>query len=212
MDRTYRIDREDMLELTRRMTLSRNCFTRVAGCYLDKNGELDDTFNTSFIGLKPADKKQNLEMAKTIPFGRTNDQLKGYIIPESGMGKGSFYQLLSGILQCELKNDLLMEILYEQIAKNYSKSPDAAIYVYHGSYDIKSKAADGEYLEGSEAVYDFLICTVAPVLFDYEPDMPEFGFLFPAFYDRSMTRNAINIFTKRPDQPETKLIRMMLGE
>ncbi|MBE5996196.1 MAG: DUF4317 family protein [Lachnospiraceae bacterium] len=212
MAKDYRIDREDMLELTRRMTLSRNCFTRVAGCYLDKHGELDDTFNTSFIGLKPADKKQNLEMAKTIPFGRTNDQLKGYIIPENAMGKGSFYQLLNGVLQCELKNDLLMEILYEQIAKNYSKSPDAAIYIYHGSYDIKSKAADGEYLEGSEAVYDFLICTIAPVLFDYEPDMPEFGFLFPAFYERSMTRNAINIFTKRSEEQETKLLRMILGE
>ena len=128
------------------------------------------------------------------------------------MGKGSFYQLLNGVLQCELKNDLLMEIIYEQIAKNYSKSPDAAIYVYHGSYDIKSKAADGEYLEGSEAVYDFLICTIAPVLFDYEPDMPEFGFLFPAFYERSMTRNAINIFTKRSEEQETKLLRMILGE
>ena len=96
MKNTYKIDREDMLELTRRMTLSRNCFTRVAGCYCDKNGEVDDTFNTSFLGLKPADKKQNLEMAKTIPFGRTNDQLAGYIFPEEGMKKGSFYQLLCG--------------------------------------------------------------------------------------------------------------------
>ena len=26
------IDREDMLELTRRMTVSRNCFSRIAGC------------------------------------------------------------------------------------------------------------------------------------------------------------------------------------
>ena len=200
-----------MLELTRRMTLSRNCFTRVAGCYCDKNGEVDDTFNTSFIGLKPADKKQNLEMAKTIPFGRTNDQLVGYIFPEEGMKKGSFYQLLCGILQCGLKNDLLMELLYEQIAEKYTKSPDAAIYVYHGSYDIKAKAADHTYLEDSEEVYDFLICTIAPVIFDYEPDMPEFGFLFPAFYDRSMTRNAINIFTKRPEKQETELIRTILG-
>ena len=212
MSRIYEIDREDMLELTRRMTLSRNCFTRVAGGYLDKKGELDDTFNTSFLGLKKTDQQINLDMAKTVPFGRTNEQLKGYIFPEKGMKKGSIYQLLNGILRCELKNDLLMEVLYEQIAKHYTKSPNAAIYVYHGSYDIKSKAADHEYLEGSEAVYDFLICTVAPVLFDYETDMPEWGFLFPAFYDRSMTSNAINIFTKRPDEEETALVRAILGE
>jgi len=32
------INREDMLELTRRMTPSRTCFQRIAGCYMDKEG------------------------------------------------------------------------------------------------------------------------------------------------------------------------------
>ena len=32
------IDREDMLELTRRMTVSRNCFSRIAGAYMDEEG------------------------------------------------------------------------------------------------------------------------------------------------------------------------------
>ena len=31
------IDREDMLELTRRMTVSRNCFSRIAGAYMDED-------------------------------------------------------------------------------------------------------------------------------------------------------------------------------
>ena len=31
-----KINREDMLELTRRMTLKRNCFDRIAGAYLDE--------------------------------------------------------------------------------------------------------------------------------------------------------------------------------
>ena len=39
------INREDMMELTRRMTLSRTSFTRIAGCYMDGNGEIDGTFN-----------------------------------------------------------------------------------------------------------------------------------------------------------------------
>lgn len=32
------INREDMMELTRRMTLSRNCFSRLAGAYMDEEG------------------------------------------------------------------------------------------------------------------------------------------------------------------------------
>lgn len=34
------INREDMLELTRRMTLARTSFTRIAGCYVDKDGDI----------------------------------------------------------------------------------------------------------------------------------------------------------------------------
>ena len=33
--------REDLLELTRRMTPKRNCFTRTAGAYLTPQGEID---------------------------------------------------------------------------------------------------------------------------------------------------------------------------
>ena len=40
-----RINREDMLELTRRMTVKRNCFGRIAGAYLDVEGFVDGTFN-----------------------------------------------------------------------------------------------------------------------------------------------------------------------
>ena len=43
------IDREDMLELTRRMTIARNCFNRVAGAYMDEEGFIDGSFNTHFF-------------------------------------------------------------------------------------------------------------------------------------------------------------------
>lgn len=32
------INRDDMLELTRRMTPKRNCFSRIAGAYFDEEG------------------------------------------------------------------------------------------------------------------------------------------------------------------------------
>ena len=43
------INREDMLELTRRMTLARTSFTRIAGCYVDKDGDFDGSFKRNFI-------------------------------------------------------------------------------------------------------------------------------------------------------------------
>ena len=68
------INRDDMLELTRRMTPNRTCFSRVAGCYVTKDGEMDGTFNIHFGKLSEAEKKLNLEIAKTIPFSNTNEQ------------------------------------------------------------------------------------------------------------------------------------------
>ena len=68
------IQREDMLELTRRMTPKRTSFTRIAGAYMDKDGEIDGSFNTNFLKLSASEKEKNLAVAKTIPFSETNEQ------------------------------------------------------------------------------------------------------------------------------------------
>ena len=46
-----KIDREDMLALTRRMNVSRCSFTRIAGCYVDGDGDFDGSFNVNFLKL-----------------------------------------------------------------------------------------------------------------------------------------------------------------
>ena len=50
--RERQINREDMLELTRRMTVKRNCFTRIAGGYMDEEGYVDGSFNRNFLALE----------------------------------------------------------------------------------------------------------------------------------------------------------------
>ena len=70
------INREDMLELTRRMTPARTSFTRIAGCYVDADGDFDGSFNINFLKLSASEKTKNLAIAKTIPFAETNTKLK----------------------------------------------------------------------------------------------------------------------------------------
>ena len=50
------LKRDDMLELTRRMTPARSSIDRIAGCYFDEEGYSDGSFNVHFLNLKPADK------------------------------------------------------------------------------------------------------------------------------------------------------------
>ena len=206
------INRDDMLELTRRMTPSRSCFDRIAGAYIDDMGEVDESFNIHFGKLSNAEKARNLELAKTVPFSKTNEQLKEYTFPETAKGKDSIWQLLQAMLQCGLKNDALMEVFYEQMADGYPVDHDAAVFVFHGVYDIPLKGKDKESQWESEEVYEFIICTVSPMQAEYEPAEPVFGFLYPAFSDRSADREKIDIFHANPEQVEEGLMYKLLGK
>ncbi len=206
------INREDMLELTRRMTPQRTCFDRIAGAYINDMGEVDDSFNIHFGKLSGSEKARNLELAKTIPFAKTNIQLKEYSFPEEAKGKNSMWQLLQAIRQCGLKDDALMDIFYEQIADGYPVDYDAAIFVFHGVYDVPLKAKDKESLWESEEVYDFVICTVGPMKEEYEPAEPDFGFLYPAFSDRSADEGKIDIFHANPKRIEEGLMYKLFGK
>lgn len=189
-----KIDRGDMLELTRRMTVKRNCFHRIAGAYLDADGFIDGTFNIHFQKLSLPDQEKNLKIAKAIPFSETNEELKLYHFSEEAKKPGNIWSVLMELRNCELKNDALLESFYEFVADQYSSSGDYTIYMFYGSYDVPVKAKDKESLWDSEEVYNFLICAICPVSGDYEPGDAKCGFLFPAFTDHSSDLYGMDVF------------------
>jgi len=214
------IDREDMLELTRRMTPSRHCFDRVAGAYMsqesDVQGEGDDvfidgSFNIHFGKLDPAETARNLKLAKTVPFSGTNRNLKEYPVPGKSEISRKMIQLLWALRACSLKNDALLYTFYEQVGERFRhpscRENGYAIYLFHGTYDIPLKAGDKQRLWESEEIYDFLICVVSPLVDDYEPGEPVWGFLYPAFSGRSADTDSIDIFNSdlEADHPIRKL-------
>lgn len=209
------INRDDMLELTRRMTLKRNCFTRLAGAYMDEEGWVDGTFNTNFLKLSGKDQSVNLGIAKAIPFSGTNVNLKEYRFGKEQEGTGSVWQLLMGLKECGLKNDALLDLFYELAGERYQSRGPYAIYFFYGNYDVPLKASDKERLWESEEVYQFLICAFCPLKGEYEPGEPECGFLFPSFSDRSSDVHGIAVFQKNADCPhtelETEILRICAG-
>jgi hypothetical protein len=112
------------------------------------------------------------------------------------MQPDSIWQMLYAIRDCELKNDALLLNLYEIIAEKYPVGRAYAIYIYYGVYDVPMKAADKERLEDSEEVYAYLVAAIAPVNADQIPQMPEAGFLYPAFRNRSTDLEHINVYRK----------------
>ena len=173
------INREDMLALTRRMTVKRTSITRIAGSYMDEEGFSEGTFNTHFQNLSPAEREKNLAL------------------------------LLIGMRNCGLKNDALMDTFYEVIGEKYQTDSSYAIYVFHDRYDIPAKGKDHERLGESENVYEYLICVICPLENEYEPGEPECGFLFPAFLDGGAALNCVDIYQKNTKNPHTELKELL---
>ena len=184
------INREDMLALTRRMTVKRTSMTRIAGGYLDMDGYIDGTFNTGFLKLSPDEKEKNLQIAKVIPFADTNQNLKEYAFSSEKMKGDSMWKLLMGMRVCGLKNDALMETFYDR-------------------YDIPAKGKDHVRQGESEEMFEYLICAICPVSGDYEPGEPECGFLFPAFMDGAAALNYVDVYQKDQAHPHTELLKML---
>lgn len=192
------IHREDMLELTRRMTPARSSAQRIAGAYFDAEGFIDGTFNTHFLNLTAADRKKNLELARTLLLSRTNDQLTDHPIPFRERRAGDVWQLLDGIMESGLKNDALAEVFYEVAGERFCPGYPFGLFFIFGQYDIPVKGSDKEWMEGSEEVYTYLICAVSPLEGEYEPGRPKFGFVYPAFKNRTSDPECILVYQEQP--------------
>lgn len=203
------INRDDMLELTRRMTVKRNCFSRIAGAYIDEEGFIDGTFNRHFLKLRQKEQETNLAIAKAIPFSKTNVNLREYRFAEADEGQGSLWQLLMGLRTEELKNDGVLDIIYEVVAEKYQAEGSYAVYFFYGSYDVPLKGSDNVSQWESEEVYRFIICAFCPTHGDYEAGEPECGFIFPAFKERSGNEHFIDIFQADDKHPHKELLQLL---
>lgn len=203
------INRNDMLELTRRMTCSRTSFARIAGCYVDSDGDSSGSFNINFLKLSAQEKTNKLKLAKEIPFSTTNINLKKYKFSQSMRKPGSMWQLLMAMNECGLKNDALMETFYDIVIEKYRSDSEYSILVFHDRYDIPAKASDKTRLWESEEVFEYMICAICPLVGEYEPGKPECGFLFPAFTDRSADPNHIAVFQADPEVPHNEILETL---
>ena len=91
------IDREDMLELTRRMTVSATVFPELSGAYMDEEGFIDGTFNTQFSEVVRKRKEKNLNIAKTVPYSNTNVNLEKLPTGSGSPETGQHYAVIGGI-------------------------------------------------------------------------------------------------------------------
>ena len=123
-----------------------------------------------------------------------------------GGGQHSFLKLRTS----HLEDQELLEQFYDKVIEHYDYGENYLILLIHALYDIPGKSSDNlEMFDASDEVYDYILCSICPVKLskaglsydseencfknrtrDWLVEMPDRGFLFPAFNDRARISTA----------------------
>ena len=157
------MNRKDILELKRRMKKEECTFTKIRGCYVDSKKNIILHINETFLNLVDEEFFKYLEIAKKTLSGTIGNNLLELEFPPEEEQPGGKQNFLLGLRDSKLKDDGLLERLYELIIDNYDYDGNYLILVYHDAYDVIVKTNDNNKLDESEEVYDYIICSICPV-------------------------------------------------
>lgn len=224
------MNKKEVLEIKKRFTKNACTFTRMCGCYIDgeKNRIVD--IDETFLNLEDEELHKYLDVAKKTLSGTLGNNLLELEFPLEEEAAGGKQQFLMGLRDSKLKNPELLNLFYDLIIENYECVGNFLILIFHDAYDVMTKTTDNRKLDESEEVYEYLLCAICPVALskpglgyrenenrigpriqDWVVGMPESGFIFPAFSDRSTDIHSTLVYTKDVKSPHVEFITGVLG-
>jgi hypothetical protein len=222
--------KKDMMELRRRFTKDSCTFTKMAGCYVNNDKEKVLTFNETFLNLNNDEVNKYLDIVKKVTLGKIGDNLLELGFEEQEDISENRQNFLLGLKESGLKNEDLLDCLYDLIIKSYNYVGYYLIVLYHDVYDVMNKTSDNRAIDESEEMYEYMVCAICPVklskpglgylkdqnrigtrIRDWIVEAPENGFLYPAFTDRSSDVNSLMYYTKNAKEPKADFMSGGLG-
>ncbi|MCR5271397.1 MAG: DUF4317 domain-containing protein [Lachnospiraceae bacterium] len=224
------MNKKEVLEIKRRLTKDGCTFTRMCGCYVNSSKEMVVKINQNFLNLEEEEFYKYLEISKKVLSGTVGNNILTLPFPTDEEQPGGRQQFLLGLRQSELKNDDLLDRFYELIIENFDYVGNYLILLFHDNYDVMTKTSDNNKLDESEEVFEYLLCAICPVTLskpglgyredentiglrvrDWVVGLPENGFVFPAFNDRSTDIHSIMYYCKNPKDPNAAFMEAGLG-
>ncbi|MDE6312139.1 MAG: DUF4317 domain-containing protein [Lachnospiraceae bacterium] len=224
------MNKKDILELKRRFKKEACTFTRLCGCYVDGERNKVTAFGDSFYNLDEEEFYKYLDIAKKTLSGTLDNNILNLEFPLEEEGVGGKQQFLMGLKSSALENDELLDAFYDLVIENYHYAGNYLILLFHDVYDVMRKTSDNSKLDESEEVYEYLLCAICPVALskpglgyhadenrigarirDWVVGVPDTGFVFPAFTDRSSDIHTLMFYTKDAKAPHNELVEFGLG-
>ncbi len=223
--------KKDVLEI-RHLFAPKECsISKIRGCYVDGDCNKVATINEQFLTMPEEETYKYFEILKKTLSGSIGKNLVTMPFPTSQEFEGGTQEFLNKLRKSKLENDELINEFYDKVIENYDYTGNYLILLIHDTYDVPGKTTDGIMMDdASDEVYDYIMCSICHVnlskaglsYFDVEStfhnrvrdwvvDMPDIGFLFPAFIDRSTDIHNVLYYTKKPEELHDSFISNILG-
>lgn len=223
--------KQEINEIKRLYTPNNCSVTRICGCYVDGEKNKKTEFKEAFLSLPEEEIFKYFELFRKTLSGNIGKNLLNLEFPMESEAQGGSHDLLLRLRDSKLKDDALLEEFYDRIIASYEFVGNYLIVLIHDAYDVPGKTTDGLTMEdASDTVFEYIMCCICPVALskpglsydarsnefhnrirDWVVNMPESGFLFPAFNDRSADIHSTLYYSKNCEEPHPEFSDGILG-
>ena len=222
--------RKELNEIKSQYTLEDCGILRLCGCYVDGERNKITQFNENFLNLPEEEKHKYFDIFKKTLSGTPGKNLVDMKFNVDAYADEGARTFLMNLRDSGLKDDRLLNEFYDRIINNYSYVGNYLILLINQVYDIPAVTTDNiEMDDASDEVYSYILCSICHVNlskpglgYDEEDnnfhdkkqnhmvDVPDVGFLFPAFNKRSADEDMTLLYTKDVSEFEDGLIDCLL--
>ena len=222
--------RKELNEIKSQYTLEDCGILRLCGCYVDGERNKITQFNENFLNLPEEEKHKYFDICKKTLSGTPGKNLVDMKFNVDAYADEGARTFLMNLRDSGLKDDRLLNEFYDRIINNYSYVGNYLILLINQVYDIPAVTTDNiEMDDASDEVYSYILCSICHVNlskpglgYDEEDnnfhdkkqnhmvDVPDVGFLFPAFNKRSADEDMTLFYTKDVSEFEDGLIDCLL--
>ena len=222
--------RKELNEIKSQYTLEDCGILRLCGCYVDGERNKITQFNENFLNLPEEEKHKYFDIFKKTLSGTPGKNLVDMKFNVDAYADEGARTFLMNLRDSGLKDDRLLNEFYDRIINNYSYVGNYLILLINQVYDIPAVTTDNiEMDDASDEVYSYILCSICHVNLSktgigyYEEDnnfndkkqnhmvdVPDVGFLFPAFNKRSADEDMTLFYTKDVSEFEDGLIDCLL--
>ena len=223
--------KQEISEIKKLLTPKKCSITRICGCYVDGEKNKKADFKQSFLALPEEEMFKYFEILRKNLSGSLGKNLLTLEFPLKTEEAGGTQEFLLRLRDSRLKDEALLEEFYDRIIANYEFVGNYLILVIHDAYDVPGKTSDGiEMEDASDEVYEYILACICPVelskpglsynpeennfqnrIRDWVVSLPETGFLFPAFNDRSSDIHSTLYYSKDSEELREGFVSELLG-